>query len=101
VRWTAPDGTTRTGDAEVEAGLKTGRRATVWTDDRGAHTDEPTSPAEVEAQAGLSGALAAGGVCAVLFTGSWLVRRRLDTHRAGEWERKWAEVGPQWARKRA
>lgn len=99
VRWTAPDGTIRVGDAEVRAGLKAGDRATVWTDDRGVLTDEPTSPAEVEAQAGLSGALAAGGVCGVLLTGSWAVRRRLDTHRAGEWERTWAEVGPQWTRR--
>ncbi|MFE9650359.1 hypothetical protein ACFYO0_40930 [Streptomyces sp. NPDC006365] len=101
VRWTAPDGTTRTGDAKVKVGLNTGDRATVWTDDRGALTDESLGTAEVEARAGLSGALAAGGVCAVLLTGSWVVRRRLDAHRAGAWEREWAEVGPDWARKHA
>ncbi|WP_405905289.1 MULTISPECIES: hypothetical protein [unclassified Streptomyces] len=101
VRWTAQDGTTRTGDAEVKTGLKAGDRATVWTDNRGALTGEPAGLAEVEARAGLSGAMAAGGVCAVLVTGGWVFRRRLDVHRAGEWEREWAEVGPQWARKRA
>ncbi|MCX5554638.1 hypothetical protein [Streptomyces sp. NBC_00038] len=101
VRWTGPDGTTRTGDAEVKTGLRAGDRATVWTDDQGARTGEPAGPAEVEARGGLSGAVAAGGVCAVLLTGGWVVRRRLDVHRAGEWEREWAEVGPQWARKRA
>ncbi|TQE17506.1 hypothetical protein Sipo8835_41815 [Streptomyces ipomoeae] len=100
-RWTAPDGTTRTGDAQVKAGLKAGDRATVWTDDTGALRDGPLSPAEVEARAGLSGALAAGGACAVLLTGSWVVRRRLDTRRAAGWEREWAEVGPRWARKHA
>jgi hypothetical protein len=101
VRWTAPDGTTRTGDAEVKTGLKAGDRATAWTDHQGALTGEPASPAEAEARAGLFGAMAAGGVCAVLLTGGWVVRRRLDAQRAGEWEREWAEVGPRWARKRA
>lgn len=96
-RWTAPDGTTRTGDAQVKAGLKAGDRATAWTDDTGALRDGPLSPAEVETTAGLSGVLAAVGACAVLLTGSWVVRRRLDTRRAAGWEREWAEAGPHWA----
>ena len=35
VRWSAPDGSTRTGRAEVDTGAKAGSAATVWNDSEG------------------------------------------------------------------
>jgi hypothetical protein len=101
VRWTTPDGTSRAAKVAVGAGLKAGARVAIWTDGRGALTGEPPTPVQAEAQAALAGASAAGGVCALLLAGRWAARRRLDGRRAGEWEREWAEVGPQWDRRRA
>lgn len=100
VRWTTPDGTTRTGKAKVEAGLKAGARITVWTDDQGALTTEPPSSVEVQSEAGLAGAAAAGGVCVLLWAGHRVARSRLDRRRGEEWDHAWAEVGPQWTRRR-
>ncbi|WP_328690302.1 hypothetical protein OHA74_14135 [Streptomyces phaeochromogenes] len=101
VRWTAPDGSVRTGDAQVDAGLKEGVRTTVWTDDRGGLTGRPPTPAEAETRADLAGALAAVGAGVLLLAGGRTLRWRLDRGRAAEWEREWAQVGPQWSRRRA
>ena len=99
VRWTAADGSLRTGSARVEPGSTAGTAVTVWTDRTGALTARP--PTAVEARThvvavGTSAGLAAGA--AVLGCGR-LARLALDRRRLREWEAQWARVGPQWRRK--
>ncbi|WP_368402413.1 Rv1733c family protein [Streptomyces pseudovenezuelae] len=101
VRWTAPDGTTHDGYAQVERGLRAGARTTVWQDDQGALTTEPTGPAEAAAEAVLFGVAAVFTVSGVTFGAGAAVRSRLDQRRFAEWGREWDLVGPQWGGRKA
>lgn len=101
VRWTAPDGTTRTGYTRVSTGLHTGSRLTVWQDGRGALATEPTGPAEAAAEAVLFGAAAALAVCGATLGAGAAVRWRLDQRRYAQWGKEWDLVGPQWGGRKA
>lgn len=101
VRWTASDGSARTGDAPVESGSAAGTRAGVWLDRQGHLTEPPAGTAMAEAEGGLAGTVVAGAAWAVLAGGLRTVRWGLDRRRATEWDREWAEVGPQWGHRRA
>ncbi|MFH9044646.1 hypothetical protein ACH4FA_35720 [Streptomyces sp. NPDC017966] len=99
VRWTAPDGTGRTGRAEVDPGSPAGTGVTVWTDPAGRLVSAPPDGAEARFQtvmAGVTVAVAAGG--AVLL-GGCLVRFRLRLRRLAEWEAEWRRVEPSWRRR--
>ncbi|MGW4043484.1 Rv1733c family protein [Streptomyces sp. NPDC004721] len=99
VRWTGPDGTTRTGQTLVSTDLPAGAAVTVWQDGRGHLTSEPPGPAEATAQATLFGtsvALAFGGL---VYGSTALVRRRLDRRRHDLWGAEWELVGPRWDQK--
>jgi hypothetical protein len=99
VRWTAPDGTGRTGRAEVDPGSPAGTGVTVWTDPAGRLVSAPPDGAEARFQtvmAGVTVAVAAGG--AVLL-GGWLVRFRLRLRRLAEWEAEWRRVEPSWRKR--
>ncbi|MFD9462649.1 hypothetical protein [Streptomyces sp. NPDC060027] len=94
VRWTAPDGSPRTGTALVRAGTEAGATATVWQDWRGAMHEAPATAAEAVAQGVLFGTIAAGGTAAVVLGARWVVRVRLDRSRDRQWEREWAVMSP-------
>jgi hypothetical protein len=96
VRWTASDGATRTGVATVPEGLTAGATTTVWLDNRGRPTEQPPGSAEVDAQAWTLGVVVGGAACGVSLAVRRAVRAGFDRRRAAEWEREWAEVGPQW-----
>ncbi|MDG5806072.1 hypothetical protein P9869_26120 [Streptomyces ossamyceticus] len=99
VRWTAPDGTPRTGRTLVEGGRRAGTDVTVWTDGTGALTSEPPTPNEAAIEAGALGAAAALALSGLTYcvgrTGRWW----LDRRRVEQWGREWALVGPQWDHK--
>ncbi|WP_416959495.1 hypothetical protein [Streptomyces sp. Agncl-13] len=96
VRWTAADGTKRTGLAHVDSDSMAGSTTQVWLDAGGRLVPTPVS----SAQARLEGvvlavwtAVGAGG--AVLLVGrgmSW----RLEQRRLDQWDAEWARVGPRW-----
>ncbi|MDH6522250.1 hypothetical protein [Streptomyces sp. SAI-090] len=99
VRWTAPDGSVRTGRTLVDAGQNAGSRTTVWTSAQGDLSTRPPSPAGAAVEAGGLGASAALALAGVVYgTGraarGWLERRRID-----QWGTEWALVGPQWGHK--
>ncbi|WP_225823856.1 hypothetical protein [Streptomyces naphthomycinicus] len=97
VRWTAPDGTSRTGSAPVDGGLRAGARVVVWQDDHGRLA--PTKPAgatEGAVEAGLFGAAAALAVTVPAYGATALVRLCLDRRRMGRWAREWDLVEPRW-----
>ncbi|MEV7082965.1 hypothetical protein AB0N88_31200 [Streptomyces sp. NPDC093516] len=99
VRWTAPDGTGRTGRAEAEPAAAAGRRVTVWTDRAGALVEAPLSATEAQFQAVGTGVLAGAGAAAAVWACGRLARRRLDRLRLERWDAEWARVGPQWRRR--
>lgn len=99
VRWTAPDGTSRTGRAEVEAGAKAGAAVTVWNDPEGRLASAPPEGADARFQIVMSGitvSVAAGGLVVL---GGWIVRSRLQWRRLAEWESEWQRVEPSWRKR--
>ncbi|WP_369029835.1 Rv1733c family protein [Streptomyces adonidis] len=96
VRWTAPDGSSRTDNTLVDTGLKSGTRVVLWQDGQGTLVTEPPSATEATVEGAVMGGFAGlslvGGVHAV----GALARRRLDQRRMAGWDREWDLVGPQW-----
>lgn len=100
VRWTAPDGTSRTGHALVDGGLTAGARVTVWQDDRGRLTlSQPTGRAEGHIEAALFGAAAALAAAAPAAVAGAVARARLDRRRLAHWDQEWDLMGPLWGPK--
>lgn len=96
VRWTAPDGQTRTGNGLVPSDTRIGAIVRVWTDSSGQLTEAPLLGSQVANQAGLGGA---GGVATLALTTAAaciLTRRMLDRRRMAAWETEWRSTGPRW-----
>jgi hypothetical protein len=99
VRWTAPDGSARTGQTLVETGLKAGSRVTVWQDGQGRITAAPRNTTEAAIESGFLGITAAAGLAGLVFGAGAGARWRLNQRRVNEWGREWDRVGPQWGHK--
>ncbi|MFB8245128.1 hypothetical protein ACFC5X_08775 [Streptomyces sp. NPDC055952] len=97
-RWTAPDGSSRTGQIRVPAGTPAGAPVSVWTDLEGRQATRPLTASQARLRAVLTGG--AAGVCAatvpLLFGGA--VSRRLERRRIDSWDAEWARFGPMWGR---
>ncbi|GGS98972.1 Rv1733c family protein [Streptomyces chromofuscus] len=98
VRWPAPDGSDRSGQARVRPGSPAGTPVTVWTDRQGRLVTEPTSPSEARVRADLTGTLAGVGAAAVPLAGARLLRGRLERGRLDQWEADWARFDALWRR---
>ncbi|MFI9052147.1 hypothetical protein [Streptomyces sp. NPDC053427] len=96
VRWTAADGTSRTGETTVPAGLRAGDRTTAWLDGRGALLRDPVSPGEATVESIASGTVAASGTCLLLFAAERAGGALLTRRRYALWEREWAAGDAQW-----
>lgn len=99
VRWTAPDGSTRTDEVRVVPGTPAGDRVTVWTDRSGALTAAPVGAGEARLHAALLGVLASASVGGVVLGAAWLVRARLDRRRMEQWDAEWERIDTRWGRK--
>ncbi|MYU26006.1 hypothetical protein [Streptomyces sp. SID8352] len=97
VRFTAPDGTGRTGRTHVEPGLPAESTVLVWVDAEGRITDPPLSAAEIRSRTMGWAVLA---FLAVVLTGAaayglaarWLHRRNLAA-----WSTAWTTTAPRWS----
>ncbi|MGJ3562159.1 hypothetical protein ACR6C2_44145 [Streptomyces sp. INA 01156] len=98
VRWTAPDGTVRTGRAEVDSGSKAGRVVTVWTDGEGRLVSEPPGGVDARFQIVMAGltVAAASGDWSCSADGS---SRGGSSGRAAAWEAEWRLVEPTWRKR--
>jgi hypothetical protein len=100
VRWTAADGTVRTGRVPVTA-VRPGTDGTVriWVDARDALSRPPTTPGQAAQAAAVTFvAVALAGLA--LLVAAWAgVRVLVDRRNAARWEREWARVGPRWSRR--
>ncbi|WP_159765640.1 Rv1733c family protein [Streptomyces sp. HM190] len=99
IRWTAPDGTRRTGTTLVEGGRKAGTRVTVWTDGTGALSSEPPTQDEAAIEAGALGTAAALALSGLTYGVGRAGRWWLDRRRVERWGREWTLVGPRWDHK--
>ncbi|MFC5253762.1 hypothetical protein [Streptomyces cinereospinus] len=90
VRWTAPDGSGRTGQARVRPGSPAGTPVTVWTDRRGRLVTEPTGPSQARVRAALTGAVAGAGAAAVPVAGGRCLRGHVERRRLDRWEADWS-----------
>ncbi|WP_369029777.1 MULTISPECIES: Rv1733c family protein [Streptomyces] len=99
VRWTAPDGSARTGRTLVDTGRKAGSRVTVWQDGQGRLTAAPRSSTEAAIESGFLGAAAAAGLAGLVFGAGAVARSQLDRRRVDGWGREWDQVGPEWSHK--
>lgn len=96
-RWTAPDGTLRTGIARAPTGSEPGTRVTVWLDEAGERHARPPGAGQAWG-GGVLAALAVGMPAALLVMGvRGALCARLDARRTESWAREWAEVGPAWS----
>ncbi|MFF9090185.1 hypothetical protein ACF1BE_27990 [Streptomyces sp. NPDC014991] len=98
VRWTAADGSARTGQVKVEPGIGPGTPVTVWTDPRGHLVSRPTTASEAAFRATLTGLLVGVSTAAVPLAGGLAARVRLARRRLDAWDTEWARLGPQWGR---
>ncbi|MFI0961613.1 hypothetical protein ACH4S8_09440 [Streptomyces sp. NPDC021080] len=97
-RWTAPDGTPRSGRVRVSAGTSADTPVLVWTDADGRLVTRPTTVAVARLRACLIGVFAGAGVAAVPFAAGGVLRGRLERRRVDRWDEEWERIGPLWGR---
>lgn len=99
IRWTAPDGTARTGRTPVTSNLRAGSGITVWQDGHGTLAPKPATRSQAAVEAAFFGAAAGLGFAGAVFGAGRLARWRLDRRRLGLWAEEWERVGPRWDQK--
>jgi hypothetical protein len=99
IRWTAPDGVSRTGKSLVVSGQQAGAKVAVWLDASGALTNEPPNAMEASLEASLLGFAAGVALAGTAFGAGAVARWELDRRRVDEWGREWDLVGPRWGHK--
>ncbi|MGW4566636.1 Rv1733c family protein [Streptomyces sp. NPDC004561] len=98
VRWTAPDGTTRTAQTLVDEDLPTGARVMVWQNGRGDLVPaKPAGRVEGDVESALFGIAAALALAGPVYGAGALARAHIDRRRLAAWDREWELVGPHWS----
>ncbi|GHB02434.1 Rv1733c family protein [Streptomyces chryseus] len=98
-RWTAHDGTGRTGAVSTtQRAARPGDRFRMWTDDRGRPVGRPMRGATADTHATIAGIGAAAAAAGLFEGGRRLFVRRLAQRRYARLDRAWAEAGPDWGR---
>jgi hypothetical protein len=95
-RWTAPDGTRRTGDVPAPAAARAGSTVHIWVDESGAQTGPPLRSQQAAGQAVLASVLAPFALGTVLLCAASLAVYLLDRHRMAAWAADWRVTGPRW-----
>ncbi|WP_443058305.1 Rv1733c family protein [Streptomyces sp. NBC_00775] len=99
VRWTASDGSLRSGRALVDSGQKAGSNVLIWVNSKGQVTTEPPTASAAATEAAMFGAGAALAFGGLVFAAGRVAQWRLDQRRYEQWDREWGQVGPQWGRR--
>ena len=95
-RWTAPDGTPRTGDVAAPAPAQAGSTMRIWVDQSGAQTGPPLRAQQATGQAALAAVLAPFALGTVLVCAVSLAVYILDRRRLAAWAADWRSTGPRW-----
>jgi hypothetical protein len=95
-RWTAPDGSRRTGAVPALPGAEAGSTVRIWVDAAGRLTHLPLQPSQARGQAVLVAILAPVALGFLLLGASGLAHSVLGRRRLAAWESDWQATEPQW-----
>ncbi|MFE2100116.1 hypothetical protein [Streptomyces sp. PTD9-10] len=95
VRWTTPDGRTRTGRAAVPAHTPVGTHVRLWTSSRGDLVSQPPGRSDAVLRSSLTGAGAAMAAGGAVWGSARAVRALLDRHRTRQWALEWERADTQ------
>lgn len=95
-RWTAPDGTGRTGWVPAPTGAWAGSTVRVWVGRSGGLTDPPLNDSQVVNRAILAAATATTAMAIALLGAGVLAHWVLDRRRLAAWDAEWRVTGPRW-----
>lgn len=98
-RWTAPDGTSRTGKVFAPANTAAGSAVQVWINGSGRPATSPLQRSDVVEGIALAASLATVAVATVLAVLGLVARWALDRRRLAAWDARWAVTGPLWTRR--
>jgi len=96
-RWSAPDGTRRSGYLRVAAGTPAGAGVPIWVDRSGRVVNPPRTSGQVARSAVGTGIRTAAAGALLPLLSLAVLRRRLDRSRMRAWDTEWAAVAP-WCR---
>ncbi|MGY5128631.1 Rv1733c family protein [Streptomyces nigrescens] len=99
VRWTAADGSAKTGITTVAPGLRAGDRTTVWLDRHGALVRDPVTPRQATGESIALGTVAGTSTGLLLLGAQRTGRALLNRYRYAQWEREWAAEDPRWGQR--
>ena len=100
VRWTTPQGASRTGEIAGRADAAPGSLTAVWIDKAGQLTVRPLSRTDVVERVLEAAAVTATALILLLSAFSWAASLVLDRYRLARWEAEWLAVEPQWTGRR-
>lgn len=95
-RWTAPDGTRRTGRVHAPSGAWAGTTLRVWVDHSGRLTGLPLTDSQVAIRAIVAAVAAPTALAIALLGAGVLAHWALDRRRLAAWDAEWRETGPRW-----
>jgi len=99
-RWTAPDGTRRTGMVPAPPVAPAGGTVMVWVDAAGRLTGPPLQPAQARNQAVTAAILAPLVLGMIVLCAGQLAHGALEQRRLAAWGAEWRATGPRWTRQR-
>lgn len=99
-RWTAPDGSTRTGQVQAPLGARAGSTVWVWTDSQGHLTSEPLTHGQVVGRVITGVLVTVMTLMLVVLIILAVAHRMLERRRLADWEQSWSRVEPLWNRRR-
>lgn len=98
-RWTAPDGTVRTGSVQAPLGARAGSTVLVWTDRSGRLTNPPLQHSQIRGWVLMIGVIAPVLLALLLMVVLGICRQLLERRRMASWEQAWSAVEPHWTRR--
>ncbi|MGW7404247.1 Rv1733c family protein [Streptomyces sp. NPDC054833] len=97
IRWTEPNGITRTGATFVEPETPKGATVRVWVNRDGDITGAPMNAVTAKANGWFVGVMAALGVVAGVYAVRAALRLALNRRRYAQWDTEWDLVEPLWS----
>jgi hypothetical protein len=91
-RWTAPDGSPRTGVIVVAMSAPAGTAVSIWTDRAGNVVDPPREHEQTVLRASVAVMVAGSGLVLLLLAVRAGVRRAVDRRRMAGWDAEWSEL---------
>jgi hypothetical protein len=95
-RWTAPDGSSRTGLVNANSGGRAGTTVIIWTSESGRPLGPPLRDGQLSTQVALAAMAAPIALGLVLLIAGMLAIGALNRRRLAAWESDWRVTAPKW-----